>query len=416
MKRRTVLLGGAGALGALAIGWSVLPPRQRLLTSRALPAVAGTVALNGWVRIGADDSIAIVVCKTEMGQGAHTGLAMLLAEELDADWSRVHVEPAPIDAIYNNLVATVEGLPFHPDDDGPLKSLAGWLTAKTMREVGVMMTGGSSSIKDLWLPVREAGASARAMLVGAAAAQWNVPAGECTVVKGKVMHASGSSAGFGELVASAAAQPLPRKPALKDPARFTLIGQPLRRIEAPAKLDGSARFGIDVLPPGLQYASVVMCPTLGGSVARFDANPALALPGVTKVIALPALRGTSGGIAAIADTPYQAMRAAQSVKVEWDQGPGSAIDSDTVYRTLAQALDVETGFAFYRHGDVDAAMASATKKISAEYRAPYLAHAALEPMNCTVQFKDGRATVWASTQVPGIARSAVAQVLGIDSE
>ena len=416
MKRRTVLLGGAGALGALVIGWSALPPRQRLVPSFALPAAPGTLPLNGWVRIGADDSVSIVVCKTEMGQGAHTGLAMLLAEELDADWSRVRVETSTIDAIYNNLAATVDGLPFHPDDDGPLKSLAAWLTAKTMREIGVMMTGGSSSIKDLWLPMREAGASARAMLVGAAAAQWNVPAGECTVVKGKVTHASGRTASFGDLAASAAAQPLPRKPVLKDAARFTLIGQPLRRIEAPAKLDGSARFGIDVLPPGLRYASVVMCPTLGGSVERFDANAALALPGVMKVIALPSLRGASGGITAIADTPYHAMRAAQAVQVEWDHGPGSAIDSDAVYRTLAQALDVETGFAFYRHGDVDAAMASATKKIAAEYRAPYLAHAALEPMNCTVQFKDGRATVWASTQVPGIARGAVAQVLGIAAD
>ncbi len=415
-RRRTLLLGGAGALGALVLGWSVLPPRQRLLTSAPPVLDAGRVALNGWVRIGADDSVAIVMSKSEMGQGVHTGLAMLLAEELDADWARVSLADAPIDAIYNNLATTVDGLPFHPDDDGTLKSLAGWLTAKAMREIGVMVTGGSSSIKDLWLPMREAGASARAMLVGAAAARWNVPAAECSVAAGKVSHASGRSARFGELAAAAATQPLPAKPALKDPKAFKLIGRPLRRIEAAAKLDGTARFGIDVLPPGLQYASVVMCPTLGGTVASFDAAAASALPGVKKVLSFGALQGACGGIAVIADTPFHAMRAVQAVKVVWNAGAAAGIDSDEVVKTLARSLDTETGFGFYRHGDVDAAMKTAAKTISAEYRAPYLAHTALEPMNCTVRFREGRATVWASTQVPGVGRSAVAQVLGIDVE
>jgi isoquinoline 1-oxidoreductase beta subunit len=277
MKRRTLLLGGAAAAGALVVGWSVLPPRQRLTTARPLAVRDGQAALNGWVKVGADNSVTVVMCKSEMGQGVHTGLAMVLAEEMDADWAQVKIEPSPIDKIYNNIVTAVDGLPFHPDDDGTIKAVAGWLAAKTMREVGVMVTGGSSSIKDLWLPMREAGASARAMLIGAAAEQWKLPAGECRVEAGKVLHSSGKSATFGELAPLAARQPLPRKVALKDPARFKIVGRPVRRIEAASKLDGTARFGIDVLPAGLQYASVTMCPTLGGKVARFDGAAAARL-------------------------------------------------------------------------------------------------------------------------------------------
>ncbi len=415
-KRRTILLGGAGAVGALVVGWSVLPPRQRLTTATPLPVAAGQAALNGWVKVGADNRVTVVMSKSEMGQGVHTGLAMLLAEELDADWSQVAIEQSPIDKIYNNLAGTVDGLPFHPDDDGTLKSVAGWLTAKTMREIGIMMTGGSSSIKDLWLPMREAGASARAMLVAAAAAQWKVPAAECSTIAGSVLHASGKRASYGELAVAAAQQPLPSKPALKDPAQFTLVGQPLRRIEAAAKVDGSARFGIDVLPPGLQYASVVMCPTLGGSAARFDASQASALAGVKKVFAVAGHNGGTGGVAVIADTPFHAMRAVKALTVEWDHGAAVNVSSDDVYRQLAATLDTETGFAYYSAGDVDAALKAAAKTLTAEYRAPYLAHAAMEPMNCTVQVKDGKATVWASTQIPGIARSGVAKLLGIAAD
>jgi isoquinoline 1-oxidoreductase subunit beta len=415
-QRRTFLLGGlgaVGAVGALVVGWSVLPPRQRLMTTVPLPAASGQSALNGWVKVGADNSVTVVMCKSEMGQGIHTGLAMLLAEELDADWPQVRIEQSPIDKIYNNLATTVDGLPFHPDDNGTLKSLAGWLTAKAMREIGVMVTGGSSSIKDLWLPMREAGASARSMLVAAAAAQWKLPAAECTTAAGRVLHPSGKQASYGELAAAAAQQPLPTQPVLKEPAAFKLLGQPVKRINVAAKLDGSARFGIDVQPPGMQYASVVMCPTLGGSVASFDARQASALPGVKKVFAVAGYNGGSGGVAVIADTPFHAMRAVKALTVQWQHGAAASLSSDDIYKQLAATLDTETGFAFYNTGDVDGALKRATKTITAEYRAPYLAHATLEPMNCTVQVAQGRATVWASTQVPGVARSGVAQLLGL---
>ncbi len=416
MKRRTFLLGTAGAAGALVVGWSLLPPRQRLTTARPLAVRDGEAALNGWVKVAADDTVTVVMCKSEMGQGVYTGLAMLLAEELDADWAHLRVESSPVDKIYNNLASVADGLPFHPDDDGSIKRVAGWLTAKAMREIGVMMTGGSSSIKDLWLPMREAGASARAMLIGAAAEQWRLPPGECRAENGRVLHASGKSARFGELAAFAARQPLPGKVPLKDPARFKFVGQPMRRIEAASKLDGSARFGMDALPPGMLYASVTMCPTLGGRAARFDGAAAVKLPGVKKILAVEGYNGGSGGVAVIADTPFHAMRALKLVSVEWDHGAGASVSSQEVYRRLAQTLDEESGYAYFRRGDADAALKSAAKIIAAEYRAPYLAHAAMEPVNCTVQFRDGAATVWASTQVPGVARSHAAKVLGIAPE
>ncbi len=279
--------------------------------------------MNGWVKVGADNTVTVMMAKSEMGQGAHTGLAAILAEELDADWAQVRLEMTPIDDIYNNLATVVDGLPFHPDNDGSMKAVAGWLTAKTMREVGVMMTGGSSSIKDLWLPMREAGAHARAMLIRAAAAQWGVQASECTANAGWVEHAAGQRATFGDLAALAAQQPMPGKVTLKEPAQFKLIGKPLTRIEAPSKLDGTAVFGIDANPPGLLHASLVMCPTRGGKVARFDAAAAQKLPGVKHVLEVAPYHGGTGGVAVIADTPWHAKKAAAAVTVEWDHGPAS---------------------------------------------------------------------------------------------
>ena len=416
MKRRSLFLGAAGAVGALVLGWGVMAPRQRLTTSTPLAVGKEQAALNGWLKIAADNTVTVVMCKSEMGQGTHTGLAMVLAEELDADWATLVIEQSPIDKIYGNLATVVDGLPFHPDDHGTLKDVAGWLTAKTMREVGIMVTGGSSSIKDLWLPMREAGASARAMLVTAAAANWNVLATECTTSAGKVTHPSGKSATYGELAALASQQAMPAKAALKDPANFKLIGQPVRRIEAASKLDGSARFAIDANPPGLLYADVVMCPTLGGSVTSFDSTAAAVLPGVMKVFAVAGHNGGTAGVAAIADTPWHAMRAIKAVTVVWNHGLAATLNTDDVYKQLTQTLDKEAGFAYFKQGDVSAALKAAAKTITADYRAPYVAHATMEPMNCTVQIKNGRATVWAGTQVPSIARSAVAKLVGLKAE
>ena len=416
--RRRFILGALAVGGALTVGWGLMPVRQRQQPGQPLTVQPGQLAFNGWVKIGSDDTVTVVMAKSEMGQGIHTGLAMLLADELDADWGRVRVEASPVDAIYNNVATSVDSLPFHPDDDGFVRTLTEHLTGKLVREIGLMLTGGSSSIKDLWLPMRQAGAAARAVLVAAAAARWGVPAEQVQVSAGVVSHGSGAAqkkARFGELAAAAAALPLPGNPALKDPSRFTLIGQPIKRLEAAAKADGSARFGIDVLQPGLLYASVVMCPTLGGRVASHDSAAARALPGVRQVLAFePQQAGGTGGVAVVADQPWRAMKAAKAVAVQWAAGPAAQLSSAQLMKDFAAAIEQDQGFSYFARGDAAGALATAARTVSAEYSAPYLAHAALEPMNCTVKVADGAATVWVSTQVPDIAKAVVAQVLGLD--
>lgn len=282
-----------------------------------------------------------------------------------------------------------------------------------------MMTGGSSSINDLWTPMREAGASARAMLIGAAASQWQVPPGECRAESGHVVHAAGHRASFGELSSLAAQQALPRKVTLKDPADFKLIGRPLRRVEAASKINGTARFGIDALPDGLLYASVVMCPTLGGTVAHFDAAPAQKMPGFIKAFVVAPYSGGTGGVAVIAQNPFRAMNAASAIGaagVTWQHGAAATLSSADTQARLAQALDDSDGYAYLHRGNVDAAMSRAKQIVDAEYRAPYLAHGAVEPVNCTVQVADGAATVWVSTQMPALARAHVAKVLDLDAD
>ncbi|HEY3598132.1 MAG TPA: molybdopterin cofactor-binding domain-containing protein [Paraburkholderia sp.] len=416
LKRRTFLLGGVGAVGALVVGWSALPPRQRLDTAVALPVQPGQAALNGWVKIASDSSVTVMMCRAEMGQGVHTGLAMLLAEELDADWSKVTVEQAGVDSIYNNLESVVGALWFRPDDDSVTKSTFEWFTRKFARDFGSIMTGGSSSLNDEWLPMREAGASARAMLIGAAAAQWEVPAAQCRTDAGRVLHPSGRSATYGELAPLAARQPLPRKAVLKEVSAFRLIGKPLPRIEAASKMNGTARFGIDALPDGLLYASVLMCPTLGGSVASFDGSVAAALPGVVKVFAVPPYNGGTGGVAVIADNAFLAMIALDVLTCTWRHGDAAQSSSADAERQLADALDHSDGWAWYKRGNVDAALRTAARTVKSQYRAPYLAHAALEPVNCTVLVTEGAATVWAGTQVPDVACHYAAKMLHLSAD
>lgn len=399
--------------GMLVVGWGALPPSQRLRPDQPLSVSGDQIALNGWLKIGADNVVTVMMARSEMGQGTHTGLAAILADELDADWAQVRLEMASIDGIYRNLAGMVEGLPFHPDDNSTAKAMAGWFTAKVMRELGPMVTGGSSSIKDLWQPMREAGASARAMLICAAAARWNVQTTECHAQSSVVEHTSGLRASFGELASLAAKQPPPSKIMLKKPSQFRGIGISRGHIEATSKLNGTAVFGIDALPPGLMYAAVVMCPTRGGKVIRFDAEKAQALPGVKKVLVVPPLHGGTGAVAVIAETPWHADKAAASITVEWDHGPAAAFSSAAMYAQLAQALDHAKGFSYHHKGAPEAAMRDAARTITADYHAPYLAHAALEPINCTVHFKDGVATVWTSTQVPDLARGAAAKALEI---
>ncbi|HTS78676.1 MAG TPA: molybdopterin cofactor-binding domain-containing protein [Bryobacteraceae bacterium] len=427
LKRRQFLKYSAGAVGtagALVVGWSILPPRQRLIPGIPLPVSPGEVALNGWVKVSPDNTVTVIMSQAEMGQGTHTGVAMLLADEMDAAWEQVRLAQSTLDPIYNNQAVIAGGMPFQPEDHGAMKRLTEWMARKVIREVpGGIGTGGSSSLNDQWLPMRQAGASARAALIAAAADLWKVPASECRTESGRVLHSSGKSAAFGELASRAAQLPVPKNAPLKDPASFKLIGKPVRRLDAAAKMNGTATYAIDVLAPGMVYASITMCPTVGGKVKRLDASAAQQLPGVRKVFIVDAYDGGlgsygagTGGVAAIADTPFHAMRALQKIDVEWDHGAAANLSSGEVMDAMAHALDTQPGKAHYQKGDVEAALKSAAKTISAEYRVPYLAHATMEPMSCTVHFKDGAAQVWVGTQFPAFARNAAAKVLGIKSD
>ncbi|MNM79165.1 Isoquinoline 1-oxidoreductase subunit beta [compost metagenome] len=287
LTRRAFLLGGAGAGAALVIGWAWLPPRQRVVGGEPLAVRDGQFALNGWVKVASDNTVTVVMSKVEMGQGVHTGAAMLLAEEMEADWSQIRVEPSPIDNLYNNIEGVVVNLPFRPDNEGWPRRAAVWFTRKGVREVGMMFTGGSTSIRDLWNTMREAGAAARMMLCAAAAKQWGVKVEECRAQAGKVVHPSGRSATFGELAAAAAREGLPRRVELKEPGSYRLVGTRTARLDAPAKINGTARFGIDVVADKMVYASVQMCPTLGGKLQESPSDDVKKLPGVLDLVELP---------------------------------------------------------------------------------------------------------------------------------
>jgi len=417
VNRRTFLLGSAGVAGALVVGWKLTRPDDRLGTGVPAEVAQGDVPLNGWVMIDADNHVTIVMSKAEMGQGVHTAAAMLLAEELEADWSQVRVVQSSIAGIYGNRENIPNSLPFRPDDQSLKARLSRDVANLASRSFSSMLTGGSTSIGDLWGPMREAGASARLMLCAAAARKWEVAVDQCVAKAGKVLHpASGRSATFGDLVPLAKDLPRPVHPKLKDPATYTLIGKGLKRIEARAKLDGSARFGIDALPDDLLYASVLMCPTLGGRARRCDMSKIPCPQGVVDCFPVEAYNGGTGGVAVIAENPFIAMRALCSVFVDWDHGKAAAISSKDVRAALLKAVeDEDGGHEFYEVGKAAQALKRG-KVLHMQYEVPYLAHGALEPVNCTVKVDDKSAQVWVSTQVPQIARDQVARVLDLPKE
>jgi isoquinoline 1-oxidoreductase beta subunit len=417
LSRRALLLSAAGAAGALVVGWGLMPQRSRLGSPGLMFPKEGDVALNGWIKVGADGSVVLAMPRSEMGQGVHTALPMLAAEELDIPLSALRIEQAGTDAIYGNVSMLVASLPFHPFDEekedgfGRVKA-SRWVVGKVARELGINATGGSSSVADAWDVVRMAAATARASLVGAASLQWKLPADELTVANGVVSHPSGKSAGYGALAKFAAATP-PGMVRPKDRKNWKLIGQPLPRLDIPAKVDGTAQFGLDVRLPGMKYAVLRLCPMLGGSPGRVNADAALALPGVERLVMLPAYAGSTAGLAVIGKSYWYASQAAQAIEVEWQQRSGGALDSRRISVALEDAVKTREGHAFYDKGDSDAAENQSARKVEAWYYAPYLAHATMEPMNCTAQVAGGKVEIWVPTQVPEMARSIAAQVAGV---
>jgi isoquinoline 1-oxidoreductase beta subunit len=424
MKRRTWLLSGLGATGALVVGWAAVPPRVPIGAADAPPFGDGPVALNGWLRIAPDGQVQLAMPRSEMGQGVHTALSMLVAEELDVRLSQVSLFDAPDERLYGSVTSLIDKLPSHPSDREPGSERwtyrAGqWFGRKMVQELGITLTGGSSSVMDAWEPLRLAAATARAQLLGAAALTWKLPRGELRIDEGVVSHASGPKAHFGELVKQAAATPA-GVVTPKSREDWRLIGTPAGRTDLVAKTHGQARFGLDVRQPGQLYAVVRHCPMLGGSIARADVSAALALPGVERVVRLGSYAGSAPAVAVVGRSTWHAIRGAQALQIDWQPAPQGPVDTDRILDDLAQRARAgaaqHEGLPFHRVGDADGVLAQAERRVEALYRAPYLAHAAMEPINCTAQVKDGRVTLWAPTQSPSAARALAAQVAEVPRE
>jgi isoquinoline 1-oxidoreductase beta subunit len=333
---------------------------------------------NAWLRIGTDNSITILCDRSEMGQGVYTALPTLIAEELDVPPERIKVEFAPPgDAYVNQLL-------------------------------GAQVTGGSTSVRDAWDKLRMAGAEARTRLIQAAAKEWSVPASAISVVDGHVMFTS-RRLPFGALAEAAAALPKPENVQLKPRDKYRFIGKPVKRLDTPSKVDGSAQYGIDVRLPDMLYAALAQPPELGGSVKSFKADKAQSMPGVRHVVQ------TSSGVAVVADSWWQAKQARDALEIEWASGPNARLNNAAIFAGLKSAAK-NKGREVRKDGDADSALRSASRRVEATYELPLLAHATMEPQNCTVEFKDGECHIYAPTQVQQMAQAAGAQVSGLPAE
>lgn len=366
---KSVSVGGTALV--IAVQW----PRELLAVGGEAAAGAGApeFAPSVFLRIDAGGAVTVTVARSELGQGARTVVPMLVAEELEADWSLVRVEPA---------VA-------HPERYGP------------------MTTGGSSTVRGGWDPLRKAGAAAREMLRQAAAERWGVALGECRAEKGVVVHGpSGRTLPYGELVGEASRLPVPQDPPLKERRDWRVIGTSPARLDTPEKVRGAAKFGIDQERPGMLVAAVDRCPVFGGKARAWDAAAALAVPGVRAVQAI------STGVAVLADSTWAAWRGREALRTAWDEGPHAALSSETIHAQLAAAA-ATGGKPVRQDGDLAAALGAAARRLEADYEVPFLAHAALEPMNCLADVRADRAEVWAPSQAPQWAQQAVAGVTGL---
>jgi isoquinoline 1-oxidoreductase beta subunit len=376
LTRRTFLAAGAAAGGGLLLSVS-LPA----LAHNAEAADASTFAPNAFVRIGRDGQVTLIMHKVEMGQGTYTSMPMLLAEELEVDLSQVRLEHAP------------------PSDQ---------LYAEPL--FGVQQTGGSTSVRGNWEPLRHAGATARSLLVAAAAQTWNVDANSCHAVRGEAIHgATGRRLSYGALVDKAAALPLPPNVPLKDPKDFKLIGTSARRLDAPDKVNGSAQFGIDVKVPGMKIATVAACPVFGGKLAGVDDSKAKAIKGVLQVVRL------DDAVAVVADHMWAATKGLAALDIRWDEGLNAKLSTADVVQQLAAASQ-RSGVVARREGDAAGAMASAAQRVEVVYEVPFLAHATMEPVNCTVYVRPDGCDIWVGTQVPTFAQSAAVKLTGLPPE
>jgi isoquinoline 1-oxidoreductase beta subunit len=374
LSRRGFLKVGALAGGGLILGFRFGG------TARAQDAAQATFAPNAFVRIAADGAVTVIANHSEMGQGVYTSLPMVLAEELDADWEKVRVEAAPVDPAYNHTA------------------------------FGIQMTGGSTSTWSEWERLRTCGATARAMLVAAAAQQWGVEPASCRTENGEVIHdETGKRATYGSLADAAGKLDPPADVKLKDPKDFKLIGKPLKRLDTPGKTNGTAIFGIDVSLPGMLVAVVARPPVFLGTLRSFDATKAKAVPGVRHVVEI------SRGVAVVADGFWHAKLGRDALDVTWDDGPLRSLDTATQGEEYAK-LATTPGAVARDDGDAEAALAKAETTLEAVYELPYLAHAPMEPLNAVADVRQDGCDVWVGTQFQTGDRAAAAQITGLEPE
>jgi len=371
MERRAFLQ-TAGTVGAgLVISFRIPTRREQQ---------AAPFAPNAWLRIEPDDSIRVLVDRSEMGQGVTTALPMLLAEELEADWTKVQIEFAPADKAYINPLFGMQG------------------------------TGGSTSVRAAWTPLRKAGAAAREVLITAAAQAWGVNRAECRAERGAVVHAkSRRRLRYGQLALRAGALPVPADVPLKDPKDWRIAGKPTKRLDTPVKVNGRAKFGIDVRVPGMRVALVARSPVFGGKVKSFDAAAAKKVEGVRDVVQI------SSGIAVVASGYWPAKQGRDALKVEWDEGPGATVSSASISQLFAERAG-QPGVMARHDGDPDGALGGAAQRVEAVYELPFLAHATMEPMNCTAHVRPDGVDIWAPTQFQTGAQGLGAQIGGVPPE
>ena len=381
VNRRSVLKAGALVVAFSLAGAKVVSARV-LLRDGADGDAPTAKAIGGFVRIEAGGRIVLVMPSVEMGQGIYTAEAALLAEELDVGLDQVDLVAAPPDAL---------------------------LYAQPLFKA--QLTGGSTSIRGFWTPLRQAGATARAMLVAAAATRWSVPPETCSTDRATVRHeASGRSLSYGELAGDAAAGPTPANVPLKGAGQWKLIGQSVKRLDTPQKVNGQAVFGIDVVVPGIKIAAVTMCPVDGGRIASLDDRATRRLQGVRDVLRL------EDAVAVVGDTYWTAKTGLDALLIEWDHGPNAALSSETMHRAQAQASSSGKPIAGLLLGDVEGAFTAARKRVEAVYELPFLAHATMEPINTTVHVRPDDCDIWVGTQTPVIAQTHAARILGLPKD
>jgi isoquinoline 1-oxidoreductase beta subunit len=376
LSRRSFLQAGATAGGGLLLSLS-LP----FATYESQAASSEMFEPNAFIRIGGDGKIVLTMLYVEMGQGTYTSIPMLIAEELEVGLNQVRLEHAPPnEKVYVN----------------PL--------------LGVQATGNSNAMRGAWEPLRKAGATARTMLIAAAARRWNVDPGSCQAANGEVHHrASGRSLGYGALAADAANMPLPEAVTLKKPGDFRLIGTPAKRLDTPAKINGTAVYGIDVRPPGVKIATLAQSPVFGGRVKRVNDAAAKAVNGVRQIVLL------DDAVAVVADHMGAAKKGLTALEIEWNDGPHANLSTSDIARELESAT-TKPGAVAQTVGDVDKAMASAATKVEAIYQVPFLAHATMEPMNCTVHVRNDECEIWIGSQAVARVQAMAAKAAGLPPE